>query len=580
MAPIHLRGGEISNQGISDLSLTSGTPSYTDSPLMKALSLKTKKYFTSSGLTQMKNSFTIMFFAKNTGTSADYVAFNLRSGTSTNCQFTIYQANRKIMFQDPDTVIVTTSTVAGADVDTSWHHICVRCDGTYVKTFVDGEEKTSTSYQSDTTKQASFTKDFNLGSGDSRVSQTDGICDFRVYDEPISLKLIKNISKGMIYHYSLDNYHGGPENYAQGVYNNEYSNTYKASGWQDCFELITSKALTASKYTVSFTARADNDGSIITNYFYNPNTTTNVVNSQGYSGTGSDGSNIITLTKNWADYWITYTQSETTSVKHFIIGRTHSEHGTSGSKIYFKNVRIQEGDASTFVPPAQSDSIYTTFGFNSNTIPDESGLGEDAMGTGNSSEPVSKSSKDFPISNIAAYLDGKSYFTFPTHFTIGQQVSQLSLACYVYITYNNIISLGGNSFIRFRPQSGGTEILYTNTSGEVIANKIIAGNIGINIWRHVCITYKDGIFKQYLDGILAGTLDATANGKYMTCGRNITGYIGCYLANSETMIGYVSDVRIYGTCLDATDIANLYQSVAHITNMGDMVINGQLIEEC
>ena len=48
----------------------------------------------------------------------------------------------------------------------------------------------------------------------------------------------------------------------------------------------------------------------------------------------------------------------------------------------------------------------------------------------------------------------------------------------------------------------------------------------------------------------------------------------------EIITGYVSDVRIYGTCLDATDIANLYQSVAHITNMGDMVINGQLIEEC
>ena len=45
------------------------------------------------------------------------------------------------------------------------------------------------------------------------------------------------------------------------------------------------------------------------------------------------------------------------------------------------------------------------------------------------------------------------------------------------------------------------------------------------------------------------------------------------------MIGYVSDVRIYGTCLDAIDVADLYNTTASIDNYGNLVTYGVFNED-
>ena len=541
---------DANNRGTADCTLKSGSLSLVNSPLMKGQSLSNRLQFYSSELVGLKT-FTLSFFAQVTSCNDwdDICEIMYASG---DFRFEGSNKGNNTGWYNNQTYPVTNGSRHWLSEKT-WHHYVIVCDQSKVYSYYDGVLAFTDNYQSDSTKVSSMNGTFYIGQGST---MTGGISDFRIYDEPLSKRVIHEISKGLMTHYVLDNVHGGPENYALGTNTttvnwslNEQYIGYTSSTYTDDSGVIVNKLTRSSsgnetgwnvlqynKLNVSG-LKAIPDTDITVSFDFRCSKPMGTIRIEMLTGSGTNRIANYTYTSagGVANKWIhikatlhTVTAANMPSAGGQVLYIT-SIIPDAGAVFEMKNLIIVKGNADVPWHPAPSDTYYTALGFNSNTIPDKSGLGSNATGTGSSSEPISMSNKTFPVNNISAYLDGKSYFTFPTHFTSGQQVTQLTIACYVYLTApNNIISLGGNSFIRFRPSRDGTEILYTNTSGVVIANKIIAGNIGTGKWRHVCITYKDGIFKQYLDGILAGTLDATANGKYMTCGENITGYIGCY----------------------------------------------------
>ena len=115
------------------------------------------------------------------------------------------------------------------------------------------------------------------------------------------------------------------------------------TGYSDMYQLTTSIIPTGTQYTLSFYAKADLEGTKMSCYFYNPNTTTSSVNSQGGRVTSSDGRTVFVLSTEWTKYWVTWTQTQADKPKSIIIGRkTGGEEPNSA--FYMSSPMMVEGN--------------------------------------------------------------------------------------------------------------------------------------------------------------------------------------------------------------------------------------------
>ena len=145
-------------------------------------------------------------------------------------------------------------------------------------------------------------------------------------------------------------------NILPGTSGKEVQYTYPSSSYSDKFSKKTSIVPSGSQYTLSFYAKSTVSGDKIRAHYYNPNTTTNGVSSQGVTSTASDGNIDFTLTTDWKWYWVTYTQSSTTATKTVIFPRMFNGSGTGTVSI--KMVKFEAGAVPTPWVPCSSDASY------------------------------------------------------------------------------------------------------------------------------------------------------------------------------------------------------------------------------
>ena len=135
------------------------------------------------------------------------------------------------------------------------------------------------------------------------------------------------------------------------TYSYDMSNEYEDYGiWR------TTMPSTAKQYTLSFWARADEDGAFAVSHFFNPNTTTYFISNMGFAGQNPDGRCEFRFTTEWRKYWVVYTQSETTEPKSVIFPRMWKSPG--GGNVYVKCVKLEQGNRPTDWTPAPED--YST----------------------------------------------------------------------------------------------------------------------------------------------------------------------------------------------------------------------------
>lgn len=135
------------------------------------------------------------------------------------------------------------------------------------------------------------------------------------------------------------------------IYPYDMSNEYEDYGiWR------TTMPSTAKQYTLSFWARADEDGAFAVSHFFNPNTTTYFISNMGFEGQDPDGRCEFRFTTEWRKYWVVYTQSETTEPKSVIFPRMWKSPGSGN--VYVKCVKLEQGNKPTDWTPAPED--YST----------------------------------------------------------------------------------------------------------------------------------------------------------------------------------------------------------------------------
>lgn len=108
---------------------------------------------------------------------------------------------------------------------------------------------------------------------------------------------------------------------------------------------------------------------------------------------------------------------------------------------------------------------------------------------------------------------------------------------------------------------------------DALSDKKITVNDG---WTHFCGVYKNGEYsKIYINGQLKKSVSSASKIYW-----NIhSSKIGIYNSLNTYYNGQISDVRIYATALSDSDILELYQSSASVDNNGNLMLAGEVIEE-
>lgn len=212
--------------------------------------------------------------------------------------------------------------------------------------------------------------------------------------------------------------------------------------------------------------------------------------------------------------------------------------------------------------------------FNDDRIIDSSGYGNHATKSGNLS--ISYDSARYSVSTN--FSDNTAQVSITPYLSNGQTVNEMSVSCwYKTNTLNNtspnLWSLGQNLFLRLR-LAGNTSIWYYSRVGTTMSGATVdlGKTITDNAWHHVVLTFKNGVFVLYFDGVSINTKDFSGTATYLTCSSvGSTWWLGGYTGSSEKFVGSLSDFRIYTTCLSVDDIKRLYEVSASVSKNGAML---------
>ena len=88
--------------------------------------------------------------------------------------------------------------------DAKWHHIAATYDNGVMRMFVDGVETNSSPFTTTIVPNISSATKIIVGSGDTGEGMTGNVCDFRIYNHALSVKEVKELSKGLMLHYNFE----------------------------------------------------------------------------------------------------------------------------------------------------------------------------------------------------------------------------------------------------------------------------------------------------------------------------------------------------------------------------------------
>lgn len=120
-------------------------------------------------------------------------------------------------------------------------------------------------------------------------------------------------------------------------------------------------------------------------------------------------------------------------------------------------------------------------------------------------------------------------------------------------------------FLDWRDLSGNTGLqpIYFNSNGQIqywssaatsAASDYFSYVFSVGVWYHVCLVKNGSTVKLYVNGAESGS-KATATGDW-----SLPLTIGARCSGTNIMSGQISDLRIYGSALDAAAIKDLYDT--------------------
>lgn len=433
--------------------------------------------------------------------------------------------------------------------------------------------------------------------------------DFRIYNECLSPRQVKEISKGLVCHYLLGEVDGkiggrnliknGKGNEKAGFFKNfptvtdEYGEftlkskkTYATISLYDGFVYGCRDYPVGEKYTwsydIMYTAWNFPTGSN-REEFWMGQRYTNAPSGETATGAWRGvtrhilpvvGQNGCELNK-WyhVKQTVTIPQQASSNVgqQNYISFYNSKANVEASFTARLKNVKLEKSSTATPWTSAPEDDasfydniIYDTSGYENN-----GSVTDSTCPTWSSDTPRYKGSYVFNGNN--------QYLKFQNPITSSS--TDFTISCWVKfddITGNSTIctmrTAVGNGIALFKI---GNKIRFDDNGQCTFSDYTISANE----WIHVVVTRSSSCKKLYVNGILKQTVNTVGDMKLIsnvgTIGASSQGGDGI----SNYLNGQLSDFRIYATALSDSNILELYQSSASVDNNGNLMLAGEVIEE-
>lgn len=405
--------------------------------------------------------------------------------------------------------------------------------------------------------------------------------DLRVYDHALSAKEIKELSKGLVAHYTLGG--RGCDNILTNStgYNGttDWSGLISVATENDSPYFITKRTdttstsrtfITHSTITSLVSSWVAGDKFTISGYYRVPSSETYQVNANLFirwvlsNGNNSD-TNFYTPNTSAVikDKWVRF--ETTLAVPANYEGGTANFYLSAFSQglstVHWKYIKLEKGSKATPWMPNSSDTEYNAMGYNDTTVYDSSGYIHNGsiLGALTSSSDSARYSVSIKFSN-----NSHIYFTVPTtgyanSYTFAWWGNTSNYTGHMMWGFSD-----GNRLNLFMANSGNN--FYLNT-GDGANNPFgtVKPSVYRNAWHHFVITGDGSVSKLYIDGEYKA--DATTYRALTGTTIYMNGWNNSATYNFD---GSLSDFRIYATCLSADDIKELYQVGASIDRSGNM----------
>lgn len=460
--------------------------------------------------------------------------------------------------------------------ENEWNHVTAVYNNRILKIYINGVLANTFT----TTYDISFTGITELGIGaapNGAEKFTGSLCDVRVYSHALSAKEVKELSKGLVCHYTLS---GGGENLA--------TNSADLTKWTKESGVTCTWDSNKQMYKVQSTSTSSRWG-IWQQISCDPNTTYTF----SVEGVKTDQNMFLSVGSMASGAWPTNYDAFTTERKRLsYTWTTGSDHTVirmylaiyptaDGSKTgYYALPKLEKGSVTTPWTPNPEDSEYTKMGF-------DDGIEYDVSGYGNNGDIIGTLTytSDTPRYNTATYFNGSSYIKTLSGELTWNNFELLTISAWMKPTTTPASWVGSIGISYDASSSAYKTFSINNYGGKFTVSTADGGWVNtqstyvmpLNEWHHYAATLNGTTVNMYVDGELIKT--ATLDWKSTTLHPNPQIEIGVDLPGSdEIYTGYYSDVRIYSTCLSQDDILALYNTTTSIASNGTLMTQGEIVE--
>lgn len=578
--------GNYNNQGVGDLNLgVSIAPTYVNGNAGKAISTGEFTWTAAQTASVYNNqaiSIAFWIYPTESSNNTGVICGNQGMGASNNRKFTLFQyPNSTSLYwswqNDTANATFTNGVVSGCFPAKTWTHCCVTYQNPNGTIYINGVKKTTFTGVSNSSSFAYATP--IIGQNSYRYLR-----DFRVYDNCISDKEVKELAKGLCLHYKLH-----PADISNLVQNSfDFSGWNIGEGWtkstdadgstvysfsrtgatsNNLVRIIPAVKLTPSNYpngvTISMDFKADDISAVNSKIIgalqiYKSNGTR-----IGWVEPGWDLSKVSSGV--WTRISRTFPYSEITRISDGKSAASDVSYTqlsfqlVQNGSIHIKKIKCEAGTKATPWCFNPSDALYGKLYNN---------IESDVSGMGFNGTKVSLGLPcDSPKYNTSFSIAG-GY--------IGYNNSPLTLLStnHTFAFWAKVTTPANTQCIwNCRTSVGGpisVFIISSNFRYDDGASHTLSYTIPTNKWEHYVITRNSSNIKLYVNGVLKVTTTSTA---FTSIGTK--GTIGASSTNTATgsgnnFAGALSDFRIYATALSDADVLDLYKNSASIDNKGNL----------
>ena len=490
----------------------------------------------------------------------------------------------------------------------TWTHLCfTREKGVAKKLYINGvlsDSQNISSYDPLYSNSNYFSIAGKLSDGSGNIHPTDDLLngylnDVRIYDHCLSEKEVKEISRGLVAHYTLDNSMAGQENLLiatsmtanertvhpfinsnvedWSIYFRYYNGSTALHSFSDDIDEITLNSSgnlgiafqrkatdinldTSSYYTLSCEAKCNRPGAYISiaRSYYN--------SSNNWIWRGGENTQAFNNTIDWQKFSLTFIpDADTQYIMYNFTVPTSSP--SADYKFWIRHCKLEKGAKATPYTLNSNDADYTRLGLNSNIEYESSGYTRNGTRRG---AAFNISPDSFRHSNSLIFNGADNSINIPFNSMMGStRPEAFTVNCWFYKT-----SIGSQAYQTIIGGPSGFELEARNNA--VTDPLLVLWNWGkgstpyeFNKWNMVTFIWTPTVVKLYLNGeykLSANHSAALPTGNYL-----IGGWWKSDISDvTQEFEGRMSDFRIYTTELSVDDIKELYQTSAIIDNKGSI----------